>query len=294
MNKKAEYFAFGITFIAVLASFMVMFAPVRVAAPPAWFGDFDDIHPIETDCSNIDGVCTVGSCQTGDVEISGPKGFNNLGCNSAKCCKDVDTCDGFGLPELVPCFWAGDCKKGFTCKILTLDLKTRCCAEWMVKICHKPGTPGQKTMEVTQSALSSHVGPGGHGDFEGECCVNLGLVECIKVNGITKEPGCAEFTGAPPGSVCARTHGSTGATCCIPPSLPPTPTPTEEPTETEVPTETPTPEETETPVPTDTAEPTPTEEPTETEVPTEVPTEAPVPTSTEVPTSTPVPTGTIF
>jgi len=33
-------------------------------------------------------------------------------------------------------------------------------------ICHKPGTPAEKTMEVDASALDAHLG---HGDTEGAC-----------------------------------------------------------------------------------------------------------------------------
>jgi hypothetical protein len=39
-------------------------------------------------------------------------------------------------------------------------------AKDMVVICHKPGTPAQKTMKVPQQALPGHLG---HGDTEGAC-----------------------------------------------------------------------------------------------------------------------------
>ena len=35
-----------------------------------------------------------------------------------------------------------------------------------VTICHKPGTPAEKTMEVPFEALSGHLG---HGDHKGPC-----------------------------------------------------------------------------------------------------------------------------
>ena len=38
--------------------------------------------------------------------------------------------------------------------------------EDMVTICHKPGTPAEKTMTIPRSALPGHLG---HGDYEGEC-----------------------------------------------------------------------------------------------------------------------------
>jgi hypothetical protein len=38
--------------------------------------------------------------------------------------------------------------------------------EGMVTICHKPGTPAEKTMTIPQSALPGHLA---HGDYEGEC-----------------------------------------------------------------------------------------------------------------------------
>src|SRR5215217_9243034 len=36
----------------------------------------------------------------------------------------------------------------------------------MVTICHKPGTPAEKTMELPQSAVDGHLG---HGDHRGPC-----------------------------------------------------------------------------------------------------------------------------
>jgi len=39
-------------------------------------------------------------------------------------------------------------------------------AEKWVTICHKPGTPAEKTMNVPQSAVNGHQG---HGDYLGEC-----------------------------------------------------------------------------------------------------------------------------
>jgi hypothetical protein len=38
--------------------------------------------------------------------------------------------------------------------------------EEYVTICHKPGTPAEKTLTVPKSALGGHLG---HGDYEGPC-----------------------------------------------------------------------------------------------------------------------------
>ncbi len=284
MNKKAENLAFGISFLAVLASFMLIFAPIRVAAPPATFFDIFEINPpppLKTTCENLDGECKA-FCGIGEAEIGGT--VEKLGCSKPnKCCKDTDTCEDFGF---MPCFWTPDCQKGFVCKILTDDQVTRCCTEWKVTICHKPGTAGQKTIEVPQATLQSHLD---HEDFEGPCCPEEAPVECIKgMPGKAGKP-CAE------GYFCDFTMGSVGATCCFPlvtPTETPVPTDTPEPTETEVPVPTDTPMPTDTPEPTETEVPVPTDTPEPTETP--IPTDTPEPTQTEVPTSTPMPTGTLF
>ena len=38
-----------------------------------------------------------------------------------------------------------------------------------IAVCHKPGTPAEKTLVVSESALKGHLG---HGDDEGPCAVN--------------------------------------------------------------------------------------------------------------------------
>jgi len=47
-----------------------------------------------------------------------------------------------------------------------LWLVTNCDVPPQVAICHKPGTPAQKTLLVTQSAVPAHLG---HGDTLGPC-----------------------------------------------------------------------------------------------------------------------------
>ncbi len=286
MNKKAEYLAFGITFLAVLASFMLIIVPVQVSAPP----------DKPTVCEREGGECAA-SCGGTEV-IIGQFSPDNLGCLPQVCCKETNTCNLFEFP--VPCFAQSDCPAGLLCFSLAGftngELKDSCCTEKTVEICHKPGTPAQQTMRVLTIAVQSHFN---HGDFQGKCCDNTqfgNLIECKRAGGQTIPPGCPE------GTRCMNTLGSAGPTCCIP--LPPTSTPTETPTpiptDTNDPTMSPTPTDTSdptmTPVPTDTPMPTDTPEPTETEVPTEtpLPTDTPEPTQTEVPTSTPMPTGTLF
>jgi hypothetical protein len=52
----------------------------------------------------------------------------------------------------------GDCKKNHSGKCEYPKKK--------VKICHKPGTPAEKTLKVPQSAVAGHLG---HGDHLGKC-----------------------------------------------------------------------------------------------------------------------------
>jgi hypothetical protein len=47
-----------------------------------------------------------------------------------------------------------------------LWLVTNCAVPQQVAVCHKPGTPAQKTLLVAQSAVPGHLG---HGDALGPC-----------------------------------------------------------------------------------------------------------------------------
>lgn len=68
-----------------------------------------------------------------------------------------------------------------------------------VTICHKPGTPAEKTMEVPEAAVSGHLG---HGDSEGPCgppppppsgCESAVADLCIDGDGIASpQPGSFE------------------------------------------------------------------------------------------------------
>lgn len=67
-----------------------------------------------------------------------------------------------------------------------------------VTVCHKPGTPAEKTMEIPQSAVSGHLG---HGDSQGPCgppppppgCAGAVSDICIDGDGIASpQPGSFE------------------------------------------------------------------------------------------------------
>ena len=62
INKKAELVPFTVSFLAVLASFMIIFAPVSVTAPPA-----DDTP---TRCGMEGGDCVAGEdCGANEEKI---------------------------------------------------------------------------------------------------------------------------------------------------------------------------------------------------------------------------------
>ena len=46
-----------------------------------------------------------------------------------------------------------------------------------VAVCHKPGTPAEQTLVVSESALSAHLG---HGDYEGACDTNASPVSATE------------------------------------------------------------------------------------------------------------------
>src|SRR4051812_5524936 len=51
-------------------------------------------------------------------------------------------------------------------------------------ICHKPGTSAEKTLEVSQSAVSAHLG---HGDHTGACGPQVSA-GCAAVNALVPDP----------------------------------------------------------------------------------------------------------
>ena len=51
-------------------------------------------------------------------------------------------------------------------------------------ICHKPGTSAEKTLEVSQSAVSAHLG---HGDRTGACGTQVSA-GCAAVNALVPDP----------------------------------------------------------------------------------------------------------
>ncbi len=51
-------------------------------------------------------------------------------------------------------------------------------------VCHKPGTPAEKTLEVSQSAVNAHLG---HGDYTGACGPQLSA-GCAAVNALVPDP----------------------------------------------------------------------------------------------------------
>ena len=77
-----------------------------------------------------------------------------------------------------------------------------------VTICHKPGTPAQKTMEVPSSAVGGHTG---HGDHVGPCCPANQLT-CVN-------PGTAAGTCCPATTnPCAVTACNGDGTCGLAPA----------------------------------------------------------------------------
>jgi hypothetical protein len=272
MNKKAEHFAFGVSFLAVLASFMLIVAPTLVAAPQ-FFPPFPPIEPpfhilLNLDCADYGGACKA-ACAANEQPI-GAANAENLNC-AAKCCKKKNTCNTDIDPFSVPCFNSNDCGQDHFCNIVGKDKLNRCCLEEQVTICRNPGKKNQHTETIPAHAFRALD----VGEYKmGTCCEQK--QECIRVNGITQKPGCQE------GFRCEQRGSSIEPTCCYPIE---TPVPTSTPTETPVPTDTPQP--TETPSPTNTPVPTLTPIPTSTPAPTSTPTTSP----TSAPTMTPVPTG---
>ena len=108
-----------------------------------------------------------------------------------------------------------------------------------VTICHKPGTPAEKTLTLPPSAVGGHLG---HGDTEGACGGTATATPTETEP--TATPTEAEPTATPTNGEVTATPTETEPTA-TPTESEPTPTPTESeptptPTETE-PTPTPTP-----------------------------------------------------
>lgn len=281
VNKKAELVPFAVSFLAVLASFMVIFAPVSVTAPPT-----DDTP---TRCKMEGGHCVAGDfagdCGVNEEKI-GKFSPDNLGCGSNICCESITPCNNFGLFDLtIPCAGRSDCPRGLECFSLTGytngEFNDQCCTEKTVEICHKPGTPAQETMRILTYSRPGHLA---HGDLKGSCCgkfapcrkngaITIPEYSCVGVLVDGFETQCL-YESFSPG------EGGSGPTCCrIPPDASTTTTTTEPPSTTT----------TEEPVTTTTEEPVTT---TTTELPATTTTEAPTTTTTTETTTTTVPTTT--
>ncbi len=74
----------------------------------------------------------------------------------------------------------------------------------LVTICHKPGTPAQKTMEVPDSAVAGHIG---HGDALGPCAP-----PCPAFDSIIDADGTASAGDGVPGAIDAGLCGAPLAT----------------------------------------------------------------------------------
>ena len=76
-----------------------------------------------------------------------------------------------------------------------------------VTICHKPGTPAEKTMTVSASAVDAHVG---HGDHPGRClaCSVEGAMECDGTGFVTCDHGTWVYRECAPGTACRPSEDS--------------------------------------------------------------------------------------
>lgn len=69
-----------------------------------------------------------------------------------------------------------------------------------VTLCHKPGTPAQKTLIVSANAVNGHLG---HGDSLGACseCVE-GTLQCSGTGFETCDHGVWVYRACAPGTIC--------------------------------------------------------------------------------------------
>ena len=114
-------------------------------------------------CQNIPfGITECGPCVTEGLEWCRIT-FGNT--NSAACTKDCDFLATL-LPNLFnqtsPVNRTDDCPTELLCPDCDGDDD----AEVKIKICHKPGTPAEKTLKVPPRAVPGHLG---HGDTIGSC-----------------------------------------------------------------------------------------------------------------------------
>jgi hypothetical protein len=94
-----------------------------------------------------------------------------------------------------------------------------------VTICHKPGTPDEKTIEVSQSAVDSHLR---HGDSEGPCGTTTTTTSTTSTStstssttstststtSTTPTTTTTSTTTPPPPVTCAQNPCSPGSLCC--------------------------------------------------------------------------------
>jgi len=86
-----------------------------------------------------------------------------------------------------------------------------------VRICHKPGTPAEQTMDVPNSAVAGHLG---HGDYLGPCCKDktcppdqCNTATCNNVTGACGLKPKANGTTCSDGNACTQTDTCQNGSC---------------------------------------------------------------------------------
>jgi hypothetical protein len=87
-----------------------------------------------------------------------------------------------------------------------------------VTICHKPGTPDQKTLRVPESARGAHLG---HGDSEGPCGTTTTTSTSTSTSSTTSTSTSTTSTSTTPmcqpnGGTCSADTDCCGGNCCGP------------------------------------------------------------------------------
>jgi len=82
-----------------------------------------------------------------------------------------------------------------------------------VTICHKPGTPDEKTMEVAQSAVEGHRR---HGDREGPCGTTTTTSTSTSTSSTTSTTSTSTSTTTPTTSTSTSTTSTSTTTMCLP------------------------------------------------------------------------------
>ena len=87
-------------------------------------------------------------------------------------------------------------------------IPSRALAQQKVPICHKPGTPAEKTMEVSQSAVDGHLR---HGDLRGPCGTTTTSTTETPTTSTTETPTTSTTT-----PMCIPNSGTcaSGGECC--------------------------------------------------------------------------------